>query len=176
MGCCSPATDRARLHIGGRFFCASISDHFGRKKTCYLFFLLGIAPYALASTAAHIGSKALFVLMFGVILSMFGGGFATTQFVSAIHGRLLTAWIIARVLVNYIREYEKSIGVPADKLCDVTMYVLAGLLVLGLIANSLVRPLAERWYMKPEDVLALQPRAAAASAAGSFGRTRRFRW
>ncbi len=171
------------FNIGGRFFWASISDHLGRKKTYYLFFLLGIALYALAPTAAHIGSKALFVLMFGVILSMYGGGFATvpayladifgTQFVGAIHGRLLTAWstagIIGPVIVNYIREYEKSIGVPADKLYDVTMYVLAGLLVLGLIANSLVRPLAERWYMKPEEVLALQPRAAATSAAGSFG-------
>ena len=114
------------FNIGGRFFWASISDHIGRKKTYYLFFLLGIALYALAPTAAHIGSKALFVLMFGVILSMYGGGFATvpayladifgTQFVGAIHGRLLTAWstagIIGPVIVNYIREYEKSIGVP----------------------------------------------------------------
>ena len=51
-----------------------------------------------------------------------------TQFVGAIHGRLLTAWstagIIGPVVVNYIREYEKSAGVPADKLYDVTMYVL----------------------------------------------------
>ena len=137
-----------------------------------------------ADQAAHIGSKALFVLMFGVILSMYGGGFATvpayladifgTQFVGAIHGRLLTAWstagIIGPVIVNYIREYEKSIGVPSDKLYDVTMYVLAGLLVLGLIANSLVRPLAERWYMRPDEVLALQPRAAAATPqGGSYG-------
>ena len=172
------------FNIGGRFFWASISDHLGRKRTYYLFFLLGIALYALAPTAAHIGSKALFVLMFGVILSMYGGGFATvpayladifgTQFVGAIHGRLLTAWstagIIGPVIVNYIREYEKSIGVPSDKLYDVTMYVLAGLLVLGLIANSLVRPLAERWYMRPDEVLALQPRATAtAPQGGSYG-------
>ena len=179
------------FNIGGRFFWASISDHIGRKKTYYLFFLIGIALYALAPTAAHIGSKALFVLMFGVILSMYGGGFATvpayladifgTQFVGAIHGRLLTAWstagIIGPVIVNYIREYEKSIGVPSDKLYDVTMYVLAGLLVLGLIANSLVRPLAERWYMKPEEVEALQPRAATVFAVRLlWDRTRRLRW
>ena len=174
------------FNIGGRFFWASISDHLGRKRTYYLFFLLGIALYALAPTAAHIGSKALFVLMFGVILSMYGGGFATvpayladifgTQFVGAIHGRLLTAWstagIIGPVIVNYIREYEKSIGVPSDKLYDVTMYVLAGLLVLGLIANSLVRPLAERWYMRPDEVLALQPRATVAVTARRLVRDR----
>ena len=115
------------FNIGGRFFWASLSDQLGRKMTYYMFFLLGIALYALAPWAAHIGSKALFVLIFGVILSMYGGGFATvpayladifgTQFVGAIHGRLLTAWstagIIGPVIVNYIREYEKSVGVPA---------------------------------------------------------------
>jgi len=172
------------FNIGGRFFWASVSDHFGRKRTYYVFFLLGIALYALAPTAAHSGSKALFVLIFAVILSMYGGGFATvpayladifgTQFVGAIHGRLLTAWstagIIGPVIVNYIREYEKAAGVPADRFYDVTLYVLAGLLVLGLIANSLVRPVAERWYMRQEDVLALQPRTAGTTlGTGSFG-------
>ena len=112
------------FNIGGRFFWASLSDRIGRKTTYYTFFVLGIALYALAPWAAHIGSKALFVLIFCVILSMYGGGFATvpayladmfgTQFVGAIHGRLLTAWstagIIGPVVVNYIREYEKSIG------------------------------------------------------------------
>jgi MFS family permease len=102
------------FNIGGRFFWASLSDRIGRKATYYTFFILGIALYALAPWAAHIGSKALFVLMFGVILSMYGGGFATvpayladvfgTQFVGAIHGRLLTAWstagIIGPVVVN----------------------------------------------------------------------------
>ena len=145
------------FNIGGRFFWASLSDRIGRKTTYYTFFILGIALYALAPWAAHIGSKALFVLMFGVILSMYGGGFATvpayladvfgTQFVGAIHGRLLTAWstagIIGPVVVNYIREYEKSIGVPSDKLYDVTMYVLAGMLVLGLLCN-LPGPAARR--------------------------------
>src|SRR5260370_34772839 len=87
--------------IGGRFFWASLSDYIGRKKTYYCFFLLGIALYALAPTFAAIGSKALFVLAFGIILSMYGGGFATvpayladmfgTQFVAPIHVRLLTS-------------------------------------------------------------------------------------
>ncbi|MEQ9246485.1 MAG: OFA family MFS transporter, partial [Nitratireductor sp.] len=108
------------FNIGGRFFWASLSDRIGRKNTYYAFFLIGIVLYALAPSAAHMGSQVLFVLMFGIILSMYGGGFATvpayladifgTQFVGAIHGRLLTAWatagIIGPVVVNYIREAQ----------------------------------------------------------------------
>ena len=96
------------FNIGGRFFWASLSDHIGRKTTYFVFFLLGIAMYALAPWAAHAGSKVLFVAFFCVILSMYGGGFATvpayladmfgTQFVGAIHGRLLTAWSTAGVI------------------------------------------------------------------------------
>src|SRR5262249_11569383 len=89
------------FNIAGRFFWASLSDRIGRKNTYYTFFLLGIALYALAPVAAGIGSKLLFVASVCIILSMYGGGFATvpasladmfgTQFVGAIHGSLLTA-------------------------------------------------------------------------------------
>src|SRR5580704_9500593 len=130
------------FNIGGRFFWASLSDYIGRKNTYYTFFLLGIALYAAAPWAAHAGSRGLFVLFFCIILSMYGGGFATvpayladifgTQFVGAIHGRLLTAWstagIVGPVVVNYIREFEIAAGVPRDHVYDVTMYVLAGML------------------------------------------------
>ncbi len=174
------------FNIGGRFFWASLSDYIGRKNTYYTFFLLGIALYALAPWFAQIHSKVLFVLAFGIILSMYGGGFATvpayladifgTQFVGAIHGRLLTAWstagIVGPVVVNYIREFEIAAGVPRDHVYDVTMYILAGMLVAGLICNFLVKPLADKWFMKPEEVAALQAKAAGAAAAtpsGSFG-------
>jgi MFS family permease len=172
------------FNIGGRFFWASLSDYIGRKNTYYTFFLLGIAMYALAPWAAHSGNKALFVAFFCIILSMYGGGFATvpayladifgTQFVGAIHGRLLTAWstagIVGPVVVNYIREFEISAGVSRDHVYDVTMYVLAGMLVAGLICNFLVKPLADKWFMKPEEVAALQARTASAGAtSGSFG-------
>ena len=140
------------FNIGGRFFWASLSDHIGRKATYATFFLLGIALYASAPSLARAGSQAAFVLAVCVIVSMYGGGFATipayladtfgTQYVGAIHGRLLTAWstagIIGPVLVNYIREAEIAAGVPRQQVYDFTMYVLAGLLVLGLIANALV--------------------------------------
>jgi MFS family permease len=174
------------FNIGGRFVWASLSDYIGRKNTYYTFFLLGIALYALAPWFAQIHSKVLFVLAFGIILSMYGGGFATvpayladifgTQFVGAIHGRLLTAWstagIIGPVVVNYIREAEIAAGVPRDHVYDVTMYILAGMLVAGLICNYLVKPLSDKWFMKPEEVAALQAKAAGAAAAtpsGSFG-------
>jgi MFS family permease len=173
------------FNIGGRFFWASLSDYIGRKNTYYTFFLLGIAMYALAPWAAQSGQKALFVAFFCVILSMYGGGFATvpayladvfgTQFVGAIHGRLLTAWstagIVGPVVVNYIREFEISAGVPRDHVYDVTMYILAGMLVCGFVCNLLIRPLAGKWFMKPEEVAALQAKQGGATAVspGSFG-------
>ncbi len=155
------------FNIGGRFFWASISDRIGRRATYSTFFLLGIALYALAPTAAHIGSEALFVAMLCVILSMYGGGFATvpayladvfgTRFVGAIHGRLLTAWstagIIGPVIVNYMREAELAAGVARERIYDVTLYLLAGLLAFGFVANLAIRPLAPRWFM-PRDLAA----------------------
>jgi MFS family permease len=172
------------FNIGGRFFWASLSDHIGRKNTYYTFFLLGIAMYALAPWAAHSGQKVLFVAFFCIILSMYGGGFATvpayladvfgTQFVGAIHGRLLTAWstagIIGPVVVNYIRESRINAGVERDLVYDQTMYILAGMLVAGFVCNLLIRPLSDKWFMKPEEVAALQAKQGAASTVpGSFG-------
>ena len=173
------------FNIAGRFFWASLSDHIGRKMTYYTFFALGIALYAGAPWAAHIGSKALFVAFFCIILSMYGGGFATvpayladifgTQFVGAIHGRLLTAWstagIIGPVVVNYIREFEISAGVPRDQVYDVTMYILALMLVAGFICNFMVKPLDRKWFMRDDEVAALQAKTqvAGAAATGSFG-------
>jgi len=174
------------FNIGGRFFWASMSDKIGRKNTYFCFFVLGIILYALAPTLATMGNKALFVLAFGVILSMYGGGFATipayladifgTQFVGAIHGRLLTAWatagIAGPVVVNYIREAQIAAGVaPGPALYTSTMYILAGMLAIGLIANAFVRPLADKWFMSDAEVATLQTKTAAANAGptGSFG-------
>jgi MFS family permease len=154
------------FNIGGRFFWASLSDHIGRRATYFIFFLLGMAMYAAAPWAAHAGDKLLFVGFFCVILSMYGGGFATvpayladifgTQFVGAIHGRLLTAWstagIIGPVLVSYMREAAIASGVPRSSVYDVTLYLLAGLLVIGLIANALVRPVSHKWLMSDAEV------------------------
>jgi MFS family permease len=149
------------FNIAGRISWASLSDYIGRKRTYFIFFALGAVLYTLAPLAGQIGSVPLFVLIFCIILTMYGGGFATipayladmfgTQFVGAIHGRLLTAWsaagILGPVLVNYIREYQIDRGIPAAQAYNVTMYVLAGLLVIGFFCNLAVRPVADRWYM-----------------------------
>jgi MFS family permease len=173
------------FNIGGRFFWASLSDHIGRKNTYYCFFLLGIALYALAPTFAAMGSKLLFVLAFGIILSMYGGGFATvpayladmfgTQFVGAIHGRLLTAWatagIIGPVVVNYIREFQLAAGVPRDHLYDTTMYILCAMLIAGLICNYLIKPVNPKWHMSAAEVARAQAANAKSTSVqyGSFG-------
>ena len=149
------------FNIAGRFGWASLSDYLGRKRTYFVFFALGFVLYALAPTAGAVGSVALFVAIFCVILTMYGGGFATIPayladmfgvvHVGAIHGRLLTAWsaagVLGPVLVNYLREYQLAHGVPAAQAYNTTMYILAGLLVIGFVANLLVRPVAERFFM-----------------------------
>lgn len=171
------------FNIAGRFFWASLSDKLGRKLTYATFFGLGILLYALSPWAAHAGSLALFVAFFCIILSMYGGGFATvpayladmfgTQFVGAVHGRLLTAWstagIIGPVVVNYIREAQINAGVPRAQVYDRTMYILAGMLVLGFLCNLLVRPVAAKWFMQDAEVAALQKRSANVDATAHYG-------
>jgi hypothetical protein len=150
----------------GRFFWASTSDLIGRKNTYFCFFALGTLLYVLVPQTGAIGSVTLFVLCFCVILSMYGGGFATvpaylrdmfgTRYVGAIHGMLLTAWSVAGVLgpvlVNYIREYQINNGVPKAQAYNTTMYIMAGLLVIGFICNALVKAVHERHHMKSTDV------------------------
>ncbi|GJE45819.1 tRNA N6-adenosine threonylcarbamoyltransferase, mitochondrial [Methylobacterium soli] len=173
------------FNILGRFFWASLSDRIGRKVTYATFFALGGLLYAAAPWAAGIGSQALFVGFFCIILSMYGGGFATipayladvfgTQFVGAIHGRLLTAWstagIVGPFVVTKIREVQAAAGVQGADLYGRTLYILAGFLAVGFVANLLIRPLARHWFMEEADVAALETKSAAAGAiaSGSFG-------
>jgi MFS family permease len=154
------------FNIAGRIGWASLSDFIGRKRTYFIFFALGAALYASAPQAGRAGHVGLFVALFCLILTMYGGGFATipayladifgTQFVGAIHGRLLTAWsaagILGPVLVNYIREYQIDRGVPAAQAYNVTMYLLAGLLIVGFLCNLALRPVDERHYMSDDEL------------------------
>lgn len=154
------------FNIGGRFFWASCSDYLGRKATYFIFFALGFVLYSAVPSAGKAGSLALFVLAFCIILSMYGGGFATvpayladmfgSQMVGAIHGRLLTAWATAGVLgpllITYIREYQIANGVPKAQAYDVTMYILAGMLVLGFLCNALIRPVQAENFMSDEEL------------------------
>jgi MFS family permease len=146
------------FNMGGRIIWSSLSDKIGRKATYACFFTLGPALYALAPLTGKVGSVALFVSCFCIILTMYGGGFATipayladifgAKYVSAVHGRLLTAWsvagILGPVLVNYIRQFQIDRGIPKYQAYNVTMYIMAGLLVVAFFANLSVRPVAEK--------------------------------
>ncbi|HEY2871082.1 MAG TPA: OFA family MFS transporter [Reyranella sp.] len=149
----------------GRFFWASTSDLIGRKNTYFCFFAIGTVLYILVPQTGSMGSVALFVLCFVVIISMYGGGFSTvpaylkdmfgTRYVGAIHGMLLTAWsaagIFGPVLVNYIRQYQVDRGVPKAEAYNETMYIMAGLLVIGFICNACVKAVNDRHHMKADD-------------------------
>ncbi len=177
----------------GRLFWASVSDYIGRKNTYFVFFVLGIVLYCAMPTLGHMGAAGLFVFAVCVILTMYGGGFSTvpayladifgTQMVGAIHGRLLTAWsaagIIGPVLIANIRELQLKAGVPKNLVYDRTLYILAGLLLAGLVCNLLVKPVDEKHYMTDrelEDERALTRGSrvtmaadAATAARGGFG-------
>src|SRR5277367_2734790 len=155
------------FNMGGRFVWSSISDYIGRKNTYFVFFVLGAILYYLAPStgASGLNNIKLFVTICAIILTMYGGGFATipaylrdlfgTMEVGAIHGRLLTAWSMAAVLgpqmVNYVSTYQKDHGVPKAQAYNTTMYLMAGLLLVGVACNMLVRPVnPKHWYTSEE--------------------------
>jgi MFS family permease len=166
------------FNMGGRFFWASTSDYIGRRNTYFVFMVLGFILYCTVPHTGSIGSVTAFVLCFLVIISMYGGGFSTvpaylkdlygTRYVGAIHGLLLTAWsmagIFGPVLVNYIREYNVTHGVPKAQAYNTTMYIMAGLLVIGFICNFLVKAVDRRFHIKEGDQRAVGANVATAEA------------
>jgi MFS family permease len=150
------------FNMGGRFFWASMSDFLGRKNTYFVFFVLGAFLYAAVPYTGEIGSVALFVAAYAIIFSMYGGGFSTvpaylkdmfgTRYVGAIHGMLMTAWsmagIFGPVLVNYIRQYNVTHGIAKAQAYNVTMYVMAGLLIIGFVCNFFITAVHERHHME----------------------------
>lgn len=162
-------------NMSGRFLWSTVSDYIGRKMTYSTFFVLGTVLYLLVPGMGTGGHVALFVLFYLVILSMYGGGFSTvpayladlfgTRYVGGIHGRLLTAWsaagVFGPVLVNYIRDYQLQMGIPRSDVYIYTMYVMAGLLVIGFICNMMIRPVAAEHHMQA-DSMAGEPVAAGA--------------
>ncbi|HJT05809.1 MAG TPA: MFS transporter [Stellaceae bacterium] len=150
------------FNMGGRFFWASTSDYIGRRNTYFVFMVLGFVLYCLVPYTGAVGSVVGFVCAFLVIISMYGGGFSTvpaylkdmfgTRYVGAIHGLLLTAWsmagIFGPVLVNYIRAYNVAHGVAKAQAYNVTMYVMAVLLVIGFICNWFVAAVHRKHFMK----------------------------
>jgi len=153
------------FNLAGRFFWSSLSDKIGRKTVYAIYFGLGILMYSLIPSLGRLDTAVWFVIGFGIILSMYGGGFSTipaylrdlfgTYQVGAIHGRLLTAWstagVLGPVLVNYIREIQINAGVDKAEAYTVTMYIMAGLLFIGLICNYLVKEVDKKHHLIEEE-------------------------
>ena len=153
------------FNLVGRFFWSSISDYIGRKYTYMIYLGLGCLLYALVPSLGNAGNLVLFVLTFCIILSMYGGGFATipaylkdmfgSYQVGAIHGRLLTAWSAAAIvgpsIVTYLSDYQiKQRGVAPKDAYSTAIYVMAALLAVGFVCNLLVRPVDASHYYKDE--------------------------
>ena len=150
------------FNLGGRFLWSSVSDKTGRKRVYCIYFILGAALYALLPWAQQTQSKVLFVALTAVIISMYGGGFATipaylkdmfgTYQVGAIHGRLITSWSMAAVigplLINKLYATRVAAGVPKAEAYNGTFYLMCGLLALGLVANLLVTPVDAKHHLK----------------------------
>src|SRR4029453_6409373 len=161
------------FNLAWRFVWSSLSDAIGRKNTYMIYLGLGMGLYALVPSLARAGNLVLFVATFCVILSMYGGGFATipaylrdifgTLQVGAIHGRLLTAWSVAGVagpsIVTYIREAQINRGVAKAGAYSIDIYIMVGVLAIAFVCTLLARPGHERHHHKP---------AAPAAVAGGW--------
>jgi MFS family permease len=146
-------------NMAGRFVWSSTSDVIGRKPIYMVYLGVGLAAYVLLATVGP-NSTVLFVLFAAVILSFYGGGFATapaylrdlfgTFQVGAIHGRLLTAWSAAGVAGPLIvNRYLDTQGTPGELVAHDyrgALFIMVGLLAVGFVANLLVRPVAERFH------------------------------
>ena len=147
------------FNMGGRFLWSTTSDFVGRKLTFTIFFVLGAALFWLLPAVSSVG---LFVVIAGVLISMYGGGFSTapaflkdlygTAEVSAIYGRLLTAWstagIVGPLIVNGLLDHAAAAGKPLSSAYPLVLHVMTALLLVGLLASLLVRPVAARFWMR----------------------------
>jgi MFS family permease len=150
------------FNLLGRFFWSSASDKIGRKPIYLLYFGLGVILYALIPTLGHNLQLTLFVVVACVIISMYGGGFATAPAflsdlfgkyqVGAIHGRLLTAWSTAGVLgpliVHLLHDNAKAKGLVGAAAYQNVFYTMAGLLVIGFLADLAVTAVNEKYQEK----------------------------
>ncbi|WP_309070525.1 OFA family MFS transporter [Arthrobacter sp.] len=150
------------LSIGnmvGRFVWSSTSDHIGRKRIYMVYLGVGAVLYTVLALAGA-STTILYVLLAFVIISFYGGGFATvpaylrdlfgTFQVGAIHGRLLTAWSAAGIagplIVNGFLDARGTPGqlVAADY--QPALLTMVGLLIVGFTANLLIRPVDSRFH------------------------------
>ena len=168
----------------GRFVWSSTSDVIGRKAMYTVYLGVGAGLYFLVVLFGT-SSVLVFVLLTGVILSFYGGGFATVPAylkdlfggyqVGAIHGRLLTAWsaagIAGPVIVTQVRDRQVAAGAEGSDLYGLSLSIMVGVLVVGFIANALVRPVDSRFHEPDDDDAA--PAGGEAREAGRPGRAPR---
>ncbi|MBM7806229.1 MFS family permease [Geodermatophilus bullaregiensis] len=147
------------FNMAGRFVWSSTSDFIGRKPIYMVYLGVGLLLYVALAT---IGNSAtwVFVLLAAVIISFYGGGFATvpaylrdlfgTYQVGAIHGRLLTAWSAAGVagplIVNSVLDTQGEPGTLVAANYRPALFIMVGLLAVGFVANLLVKPVASKWH------------------------------
>ncbi|GGL07817.1 MFS transporter [Mangrovihabitans endophyticus] len=150
------------FNMAGRFAWSSTSDVIGRKPIYMVYLGVGIVLYALLASVGDTAT-ALFVLLAGVILSFYGGGFATvpaylrdlfgTYQVGAIHGRLLTAWSAAGVagplIINGFLDAQGKPGTLTAAAYRPALFTMVGVLAVGFVANLLIRPVPEELH-EPE--------------------------
>jgi MFS family permease len=154
------------FNMAGRFGWSSTSDVIGRKPIYAMYLGVGIVAYALLATVGHT-STAVFVLLAAVIISFYGGGFATvpaylrdlfgTYQVGAIHGRLLTAWSAAGIagplIINGFLDREGKPGTLTAAAYRPALFTMVGVLAVGFVANLLIRSVSERFHEKSESTV-----------------------
>jgi nitrate/nitrite transporter NarK len=147
----------------GRIGWSSLSDKIGRKNAYRMYLGVGALLY-LAITLMQNSNKVAFLICTLLILSFYGAGFATvpaylrdlfgTYQVGAIHGRLLTAWsvagIVGPIMVNAIADSQKTAGKSGPDLYTLSFSIMIGLLIVALVCNELIKPVAEKWH-EPSD-------------------------
>ncbi|GAB3295321.1 MFS transporter [Epidermidibacterium keratini] len=146
-------------NMAGRFVWSTTSDAVGRKPIYMMYLGLGLVMY-LALALFGASSTVLFVAFAAVIISFYGGGFATipaylkdlygTLEVGAIHGRLLTAWSMAGLAGPIIiNSFLDAAGEPGSLVAAdyrPALFTMVAILGVGFVANLLVRPVSERFF------------------------------
>jgi MFS family permease len=147
----------------GRILWSTTSDLVGRKNMYRFYLGVGALLYLLVTLMGN-SSKVLFLICAIFILSFYGAGFATvpaylrdlfgTYQVGAIHGRLLTAWSVAGVLgpliVNAIADAQIAAKVAGPARYTTSFIIMIVLLVIGFVANELIKPVADRFHEERE--------------------------
>ena len=173
-------------NMAGRFVWSSTSDVIGRKPIYMAYLGVGMVLYALLALVGHT-TTGLFVLFAGIIISFYGGGFATvpaylrdlfgTFQVGAIHGRLLTAWSAAGVagplIVNGFLDAEGTPGKLTYEAYKPALLTMVGVLAVGFVANLLIRQVADRFHEPDHAESQLVGEPAGGGGVATATRTRR---